>query len=117
MVKVLQLLHPCLDDTRDENLGLEVAWESCPDPASLIYVRVYNYFIEDMKRKDFSQTFLSPQNPDVKSRHPALATLRRAPGICTQKGDFYAFSPAENGVTTPFKTRGFTSPKRQTKTL
>lgn len=88
MVKILQLLHPCLDHTRDDNLGSEVAQESHPDSASLIYVCVYNDFIKDIKCKDFSQTLLSPQNPDVKSRHPALATLGRALRICTWKGDF-----------------------------
>lgn len=99
MVKILQLLHPCLDHTRDENLGLELFWESCPDPASLIYMCVYNHFIDGIKCKDFSQTLFSPQNLDVKSRHPAPATLGRALHICTWKGDFYAFIPAENRVT------------------
>lgn len=116
MVKILQLLHPCLDHTSDENLELELARESCSDPASLIYMCVYNYFIEDIKHKDFSQTLFSPQNPDVKSRHPVLATLGRALRICAWKGDFYAFLPERNGVTVPFKTRGFTTSKRLTKT-
>lgn len=51
-------------------------------------------------------------NQDTRRLQPWGVVLH----MSTWKGDFYEFLPAENGVTIPFRTRGFTASKRLTTT-
>lgn len=116
MTKILQTLHPCLDHSRNEYSWFERARESCPGPASGLYMCFLNYFIKEIKRRLSPNGLLSPK-PRCHIKAPG-AGRRGASQLYLGRGFLpISISRKRNWITIIFKTRGFTSPKGPTKTL